>query len=70
MMLDADILQHMAGAQPSRTSAKVERQALEKGTGFAQGAKENYTEVRPRVISDNRPQFIARTSKDSFGSRE
>jgi putative transposase len=34
-----------------------------------QGAKEKYPEARPRIISDNGPQFIAKTSKSSFGSR-
>jgi transposase InsO family protein len=29
-----------------------------------QGAKENYPEARPRIISDNGPQFIARDFKE------
>ena len=36
-------------------------------SGTSQGSK--YPEARPRIISDNGPQFIARTSRSSFGSR-
>ncbi len=34
-----------------------------------QGAKEKYPEARPRIISDNGPQFIDKDFKSSFGSR-
>ena len=34
-----------------------------------QAAKEKHLEARPRIISDNGPQFIARTSKNSFASQ-
>jgi hypothetical protein len=38
-----------------------------------QGAKENYPQARPRVISDNGPQFIAKAYCQKFkrhGCRE
>jgi putative transposase len=31
-------------------------------------AKENYPEAKPRIISDNGPQFWQATSRSSFGS--
>ena len=35
-----------------------------------QGAKEKHPEARPRIISDNGPQFIAKDFKEFIGSRE
>ena len=32
-------------------------------------AKELHPEAKPRIISDNGPQFIAKDSRNSFGSR-
>jgi putative transposase len=32
-------------------------------------AKEKYPEARPRIISDNGPQFVAGTSRSLFTSR-
>ena len=34
-----------------------------------EGAKELYAEAKPRIISDNGPQFIPKTSRNSFGVR-
>ena len=36
---------------------------------ISKGAKEKYPEARPRIISDNGPQFIACDSKNLFASR-
>ena len=42
--------------------------ALKNGVIDRVRAKENYPEAKPRIISDNGPQFIARDSRSSFGS--
>ncbi len=32
-------------------------------------AKELHPQAKPRIISDNRPQSLPKTSRNSFGSR-
>jgi hypothetical protein len=35
-----------------------------------EGAKGKHPEARPRIISDNGPQFVAKDFKEFIGSRE